>query len=116
MGLVTLCSDDDQLGDTVIVPARQQLVDRAMEGLASKTGRAGVGPAVRVDDAVGKGWCYQNGKKVRKVVGNPLRDHGVGAERKMGTMLVECTHGHEQPWITLQDFRNFCGSHMMQGQ
>ncbi len=116
MRFVTLSSDDDQFGDAVIVPACQQLVDRSVEGLSSKTGRAGIGPAVRMDDPVGKGWCHENGEEARKVVGNPLRDHGIGAEREVGTMLVERTHGNKQPGITLQDFRDFCGSHVMQGQ
>ena len=105
--LVTLSRDHDHLGDSVIVPACEELVDSTMEGLSAKGACARIRRPVRLCEAIMESWRDDNVQTGREREGHALRDERVGAERQVGSVVIEGAHRENEPRIALEEYTNF---------
>lgn len=98
MGLEAMRGDDHELLDSVILPLRHQLVDRAVQGLAAepRAPRPGI-PADR--HPVGDGRRAKDPEPFGYAARHRVGDPHVGAERKVGPVLLERAHRQDQSGI-----------------
>ena len=101
MRLVTMGGYDDELGDAVVLPMGEKLVDGSMKGLTPKSGssRPGTpadGNTVREDRGP------QDAASLRNLGRDGLGHAHVRAERKVGTVLFQGSDGYDQTGIPRQ--------------
>jgi hypothetical protein len=102
MGLVAVGGDHHHLGDAVVLPARQQLVDGAVQRLAPQGGRPREAPAWVSRHAVGEGGHAQDPDVVGRAAGDRLREERVGSERQMRTVLLERADREEEARVACE--------------
>ena len=103
MGLVAVGGDHHDLGDAVVLPARQQLVDRAVQGLAAERGSPGVMSPPASDHPIGKRRCPQDPQRDGHPARHCFSEEGVGPERQVRSMLLERAHREEQARVPCQE-------------
>lgn len=97
MGIVSMRRKNNEGADTTLLPRAEQIVHPAVQGLPADGRIAGVGALGRRVDAIGDGRSPKDPESRRKVVGEPLDDEGIAAQRQVRPVLLAGAHGHQEP-------------------
>ena len=104
---VTLRRNDDDFGDPVIVPTREEFVAGTMESLATKRAGARVRRPIRLRKAIVEGRGNDDAKLSGQSAGYSFRNERVGSERQMGPVVIEGSHRPDEPRVALEVQTNF---------
>ena len=81
--------DEDELGEAVVLPGGEQVVEHAVQVLGVQAGGAGVGALRREVHAVGDDRGAQDAELLGEVEAEAATDEDVAAEGQVGAMLFE---------------------------
>ena len=84
----------------MILPAREQLVDRSVQGLPLQSGTAGKAIARGRDDSVLKGRGNEDPQLAGEVHRQPLDDEAVRSQWQMWPVLFEGADREDQPLVS----------------
>ncbi len=99
MGLVAVCSEEDELGDALDFPGGEDLVEHAVERFLGEGGSAGITSLGAYIDAVVHGWCAEHLLLLRQVDREFACDEYICTERQMWTVLLERADWNDQAWV-----------------
>jgi hypothetical protein len=89
MGFMPVGDDDDELGDALGFPGGEELVERPVQSFVRESGGTRVPSLGSYIDAVVHGGSTQNILFPGQVEGEFACNEYIGAERQMGTVLLE---------------------------
>ena len=115
MGLETMSRENQEEPNAMVLPPRDQFVDRPMKGLSSKAGGSGVLVAGRFVDPVGERWRAEGAGLFGEICGHGPGDEGVGAEGQMGAVLIEGSDRHDHSWGVGKHLLDLCPSQVVEG-
>src|SRR2546426_1888651 len=104
--VVAVRRQDDERVDAGLLPRAEQIVDPAVQGLATHGCVAGVRPPGRRVHAVLDGGGAQDVEGGREIVRQTLDDDRVASQRQMGAVLFAGAHRHQEAGIALEDEAN----------
>src|SRR5690349_21642265 len=100
--VVAVRGENDERLDTALLPRAEQIVHPAVQRLAAHGGVTGKGALGGGVDAVLDGGRAQDAAGGREVVGEPLDDDCVAAQRQVRPVLFAGAHGDQQPRVARQ--------------
>ena len=96
VGIVPVGGKNNEGIHAALLPGVEQIVHPAVKRLAAHRGVPGVRSLGGGVHAVRDGRRPQDAKTGRKLIGQPLDDYRITAEREMGSVLFAGAYGHQQ--------------------
>jgi hypothetical protein len=107
VGFVALGRDDYDFVDAVVVPTGEEFIYGAMEGLPAERAGTGVRRPVRLGEAVMKGRRRHQLQATGQIESDVLCDECIGAERQVGSVMVERADREDQTRIISEQATDF---------
>ena len=94
---------ENKLPDAMVLPTRQEFIQRSMKGFSTNPGRSGVALLAWRADSVVEAWRQEKSTASGDFLTYGFRDNRVGAQGEVRSVLDQSTNRHHQSWIPGED-------------
>jgi hypothetical protein len=114
MGLEAMGRDEHEVIEALVLPVRQQLVDRPVERLATDSGASREGTPAE-GHSVRERRREEDSQRSRDLARHATRDEEIGPQRKMRPVLLESSDGNDQAAIASKRLFDLRPRHLFEG-